>query len=64
MNYRLPVKIIYDLADAGYSPEEIVWLYPFLKREVVEALITHRREIETLIHKHGEDEDEREAPEG
>jgi len=54
MNYRLPVRIIYDLADSGYSPEEIVWLYPFLQLEVVKALLAHRKEVEALIRKHGE----------
>jgi len=54
MNYRLPVRIIYDLADAGYSPEEIVWLYPFLRLEVVEALLAHREEVEALIREHEE----------
>ena len=52
MNYRLPVRIIYDLADAGYSPEEIVWLYPFLRPEVVKALLAHRKEVEVLIREH------------
>jgi len=55
MNYRLPVRIIYDLADAGYSPEEIVWLYPFLRPEVVEALLAHREEVEALIREHEEE---------
>jgi len=52
MNYRVPVRIIYELADAGYSPEEIVWLYPFLRLEVVKGLLAHRKEVEALIREH------------
>lgn len=64
MNYRLPVRIIYELVDAGYSPEEIAWLYPFLKPEVIEALLAHREEVETLIKEHEEGKHERGMPKG
>ena len=54
MDFRLPVKLIYEFVDAGYSPEEIAWLYPFLKREIVEELIARKEEIEALMHKREE----------
>lgn len=53
MDFRLPVRIIYDLVDAEYSPEEIAWLYPYLRPDLVKELIFHRGEVEALILEHG-----------
>jgi len=52
MNFRLPVRMIYDLMDAGYSPEEIVWLYPFLEVKIVKELASRRTDVERLIHEY------------
>jgi len=48
---RLPVKVIYDLVDQGYSPMDIIKEYDFLSYGVLMGLLKYRDIIESIIEK-------------
>jgi len=48
---RLPVIVIYDMLDLGYTINDILSEYPFLTREIVEKLIKYRSIIEPFVRK-------------
>jgi len=48
---RIPVYIVYDMLDSGYSPHDILEEYPELSLSTIKGLIKYRDILEPLVRR-------------